>query len=278
MGLRINTNISSVQALRSLSDVTDDQNKAVQRLSSGKRINHAADDAAGLAISDKLQAEIRGTLQAKRNAQDGISMIQVAEGGMQEISNILVRLRELSVQSSSDTLGERERQFTDLEFQALSLEVDRIAKSTQFNGRSLLDGSVDDALDFQIGNRNDDFNDRISFEPTKATATLEHLGVDGLTITEKSDAQENLAKIDEAIETISSNRANLGSLQSRLESTVNNLETFQESSMAANSRIRDADIAVESANLARANILSAANTSILAQANSSPATALKLVA
>ena len=278
MGLRINTNISSVQALRSLSDVTDDQNKAVQRLSSGKRINHAADDAAGLAISDKLQAEIRGTLQAKRNAQDGISMIQVAEGGMQEISNILVRLRELSVQSSSDTLGERERQFTDLEFQALSLEVDRIAKSTQFNGRSLLDGSVDDALDFQIGNRNDDFNDRISFEPTKAIATLEHLGVDGLTVTEKDDAQENLAKIDEAIETISSNRANLGSLQSRLESTVNNLETFQESSMAANSRIRDADIAVESANLARANILSAANTSILAQANSSPATALKLVA
>ena len=278
MGLRINTNISSVQALRSLSDVTDDQNKAVQRLSSGKRINHAADDAAGLAISDKLQAEIRGTLQAKRNAQDGISMIQVAEGGMQEISNILVRLRELSVQSSSDTLGERERQFTDLEFQALSLEVDRIAKSTQFNGRSLLDGSVDDALDFQIGNRNDDFNDRISFEPTKAIATLEHLGVDGLTVTEKDDAQENLAKIDEAIETISSNRANLGSLQSRLESTVNNLETFQESSMAANSRIRDADIAVESANLARGDILSAANTSILAQANSSPATALKLVA
>ena len=278
MGLRINTNISSVQALRSLSDVTDDQNQAVQRLSSGKRINHAADDAAGLAISDKLQAEIRGTLQAKRNAQDGISMIQVAEGGMQEISNILVRLRELSVQSSSDTLGERERQFTDQEFQALSLEVDRIAKSTQFNGRSLLDGSVDDDLDFQIGNRNDDFNDRISFEPTKAIATLDHLGVDGLTVTEKEDAQENLAKIDEAIETISSNRANLGSLQSRLESTVNNLETFQESSMAANSRIRDADVAVESANLARANILSAANTSILAQANSSPATALKLVA
>jgi len=200
MGLRINTNISSVQALRSLSEVTDDQNKAVQRLSSGKRINHAADDAAGLAISDKLQAEIRGTLQAKRNAQDGISMIQVAEGGMQEISNILVRLRELSIQSSSDTLGERERQFTDLEFQALSLEVDRIAKSTQFNGRSLLDGSVDGKLDFQIGNRNDDFNDRISFEPTKATATLDHLGVDGLSITEKGDAQENLAKIDEAIE------------------------------------------------------------------------------
>ncbi len=278
MGLRINTNISSVQALRSLSDVTDDQNQAVQRLSSGKRINHAADDAAGLAISDKLQAEIRGTLQAKRNAQDGISMIQVAEGGMQEISNILVRLRELSVQSSSDTLGERERQFTDQEFQALSLEVDRISKSTQFNGRSLLDGSVDDDLDFQIGNRNDDFNDRISFEPTKAIATLEHLGVDDLSVTEKEDAQENLAKIDEAIETISSNRANLGSLQSRLESTVNNLETFQESSMAANSRIRDADVAVESANLARANILSAANTSILAQANSSPATALKLVA
>ena len=154
MGLRINTNISSVQALKSLSEVTDDQNKAVQRLSSGKRINHAADDAAGLAISEKLQAEIRGTLQAKRNAQDGVSMIQVAEGGMQEITNILVRLRELSIQAASDTLGDRERGFTNLEFQELSLEVDRIAKSTQFNGRSLLDGSVSESLDFQIGNRN----------------------------------------------------------------------------------------------------------------------------
>ena len=277
MGLRINTNISSVQALKSLSEVTDDQNKAVQRLSSGKRINHAADDAAGLAISEKLQAEIRGTLQAKRNAQDGVSMIQVAEGGMQEITNILVRLRELSVQAASDTLGDRERGFTNLEFEELSLEVDRIAKSTQFNGRSLLDGSVSDSLDFQIGNRNNSFNDRISFKPANATATVEHLGVDGLSIAEKGDAQENLSKIDQAIETISANRANLGSLQSRLESTVNNLETFQESSMAAFSRIRDADIAVESANLARANILSAANTSILAQANSSPATALKLI-
>jgi len=277
MGLRINTNISSVQALKSLSEVTDDQNKAVQRLSSGKRINHAADDAAGLAISEKLQAEIRGTLQAKRNAQDGVSMIQVAEGGMQEITNILVRLRELSVQAASDTLGDRERGFTNLEFEELSLEVDRIAKSTQFNGRSLLDGSVSDSLDFQIGNRNNAFNDRISFKPANATATVEHLGVDGLSIAEKGDAQENLSKIDQAIETISANRANLGSLQSRLESTVNNLETFQESSMAAFSRIRDADIAVESANLARANILSAANTSILAQANSSPATALKLI-
>jgi flagellin len=277
MGLRINTNISSVRALKSLSEVTDDQNKAVQRLSSGKRINQAADDAAGLAISEKLNAEIRGTLQAKRNAQDGVSMIQVAEGGMQEITNILVRLRELSIQSASDTLGDRERGFTDLEFQELSLEVDRIAKSTQFNGRSLLDGSVSDSLDFQIGNRNNAFNDRISFKPTNATATADHLGVDGLSIAEKGDAQTNLSKIDDAIETISANRANLGSLQSRLESTVNNLETFQESSMAAFSRIRDADIAVESANLARANILSAANTSILAQANSSPATALKLI-
>ena len=278
MGLRINTNMSSVRALRSLTETTNDQKKAVQRLSSGKRVNFAADDAAGMAISEKLNAEVRGALQAKRNAQDGISMIQVAEGGMNEINNILVRLRELSIQSASDTLGESERKFTDLEFQQLSKELDRIANSTRFNGMSLLDGSVDDQLDLQIGNLNDDFNDRMSFQPEDIVATSEELGVDGLNIEEKEDAQENLEKIDQAIQKISQNRATLGALQSRLESTTNNLEVFHENSMAAKSRIVDADIATESANLARANILSAANTSILAQANSSPATALKLVA
>jgi flagellin len=278
MGLRINTNISSINALRSLSKVTQDQDQAVERLSSGNRINSAADDAAGLAISEKLKAEIRGTLQAKRNAEDGISMIQVAEGGMDEISNILVRLRELSIQSASDTLGSKERNFADLEFQELTKEVDRIAQSTSFNGLNLLDGSVDGSLDFQIGNRNDEFNDRISFNPEKATVTGDNLGINSLGVSEKSDAQENLQVLDDAIEMISGNRANLGALQSRLESTINNLEVFRESSEAAKSRIRDADIATESANLARANILSAANTSILAQANSSPATALKLVA
>lgn len=278
MGLRINTNISSINALRSLSKVTQDQDKAVERLSSGNRINSSSDDAAGMAISEKLKAEIRGTLQAKRNAEDGISMIQVAEGGMDEISNILVRLRELSIQSASDTLGVKERRFADLEFQELAKEVDRISLSTSFNGLNLLDGSVVGSLDFQIGNRNDPFNDRISFNPEQATVTGDKLGINALSVAEKTSAQNNLQVIDDAIETISGNRANLGALQSRLESTINNLEVFRESSEAAKSRIRDADIATESANLARANILSAANTSILAQANSSPATALKLVA
>ena len=179
MGLRINTNMSSVRALRSLNETTSDQKQAVQRLSSGKRVNFAADDAAGMAISEKLNAEVRGALQAKRNAQDGISMIQVAEGGMNEINNILVRLRELSIQSASDTLGESERKFTDLEFQQLSKELDRIANSTRFNGMSLLDGSVDNQLDFQIGNLNDGFNDRISFQPEDIVATSDELGVDG---------------------------------------------------------------------------------------------------
>ena len=278
MGLRINTNISSINALRSLSKVTQDQDQAVERLSSGNRINSAADDAAGMAISEKLKAEIRGTLQAKRNAEDGISMIQVAEGGMGEITNILVRLRELSIQSASDTLGMKERNFADLEFQELSKEVDRISQSTSFNGLNLLDGTIEGSLDFQIGVRNDDFNDRISFNPGAATVTGDKLGINTLSVAEKADAQANLQVIDDAIETISGNRASFGALQSRLESTINNLVVFRESSEAAKSRIRDADIATESANLARANILSAANTSILAQANSSPATALKLVA
>jgi flagellin len=276
MGLRINTNIESLAAQRSLSKVRSEQGSSLEKLASGLRINRASDDAAGLAISEKLKANIRGTLQAKRNAQDGISMIQTAEGGLEETTNILIRLRELSVQAASDTLGEKERKFADLEFQQLSSEIDRIAGSTVFNGRKLLMGEGDQ-LDFQVGVLNDEFNDRISYNPADSVATTSELGVNGLNISEKSDAQTNLEKFDVAIDAINANRANLGALQNRLTSTVSNLDISVENASAANSRIRDTDIAETSAKLASSNIMSAAGTSVLSQANSASAAALKLI-
>ncbi len=276
MGLRINTNVQSLRAQNSLSKVEENKANTLAKLSSGSRINKAGDDAAGLAISEKLKANLRGTQQASRNAGDGISMIQTAEGGLNEVSNILIRLRELSVQSASDTIGEQERKFSDLEFQQLNQEIERIATSTQFNGKNLLSGEGD-SLDFQIGIMNDAKNDRLSFRPQDSNARSEALGVSGLTVLTKESSQENLEKIDTAINQVNSNRANLGALQNRLQSTISNLEVRSENLAAANSRIRDADIATESAEMAKSNILSSSATSVLAQANNSGATALKLI-
>ncbi len=276
MGLRINTNIQSIAAQRSLSKIREEQSESLEQLASGQRINRASDDVAGLAISEKLKANIRGTLQAKRNAQDGVSLIQTAEGGMGEVSNILIRLRELSVQAASDTIGDKERSFADLEFQQLSNEIDRIAGSTSFNGRHLLTGEGDQ-LEFQVGIMNDDFNDRIAYDPETSKATAGALGVKGLSIAEKGNAQDNLETIDLAIDAVNANRANLGALQNRLQSTVSNLDISVENSSAANSRIRDTDIAEVSAKLASSNIMSAASTSVLSQANSAPVSALKLI-
>ncbi len=276
MGLRINTNVQSMRAQSSLSKVENDKSDTLAKLSSGSRINKAGDDAAGLAISEKLKANIRGTQQATRNAGDGISMIQTAEGGLNESSNILIRLRELSVQAASDTIGDQERKFSDLEFQQLSKEMERIATSTQFNGKNLLSGEGD-KLDFQIGIMNDEKNDRLSYKPEESSARIKDLGVDGLGVLTKGDAQNNLEKIDSAINGVNANRASLGALQNRLQSTISNLESRTENLSAANSRIRDTDVAQESANLAKGNILSAAATSVLAQANNSGSSALKLI-
>ncbi|EQC44848.1 putative flagellin protein [Bacteriovorax sp. BSW11_IV] len=276
MGLRINTNVQSLAAQRNLGQVKNSQDNVFQKLSSGQRINKAGDDAAGLAISEKLKADIRSTRQATRNAGDGISMIQTAEGGLNEVSNILVRLRELSVQSASDTVGDTERGFTDLEFQSLVKEVDRIATSTKFNGKDLLSGEGD-TLDFQIGIQNNEGNDRISYQPQDSSARVADIGLEGLSVASKEGAQTNLETLDSAISKISGNRANLGALQNRLQSTINNLEVSTENLSAANSRIRDTDVAVETAEMARTNILSNSATSVLAQANQSSQGALRLV-
>lgn len=276
MGLRINTNVQSLRAQQSLGKVTREQEDSLAKMSSGTRINKAADDAAGLAISERLKAEIRGTQQAERNANDGVSMIQVAEGGLTEISNIMTRLRELSVQAASDTVGDVERGFTDKEYQNLVSEVTRIAESTEFNGRSLLNGEGEQ-LDWQVGTNNKEGIDRITFNPSEIEARADQLFVDGTNVLTKVDAQENLEKIDMAINKINEGRAGLGAMQNRLQSTMNNLSIKTENLSAANSRIRDTDVASESAKLARANILTAASSSVLAQANSSGNQALKLI-
>ncbi len=276
MGLRINTNTQSMQAQRSLSKVGREQSDVYSQLASGNRINKAGDDAAGLAISEKLKAEIRGSQQASRNAGDGISMIQTAEGGLNEVSNILVRLRELSVQAASDTIGENERKFSDMEYQQMTSELQRISESTEFNGIKLLNGEGE-KMEFQIGTKNNEFQDRIAFNPSDSSATLGALEVEGTKVLTKQDAQTNLEKIDGAINKVNSNRANLGALQNRLQSTMSNLEVKTENLAASNSRIRDTDVAHASAELARTNIVSSAVTSVLASANQNPASALRLI-
>jgi flagellin len=275
MGFRINTNVQSIAAQRNLTQVRSIQDRALERLSSGNRIVRAGDDAAGLAISEKLKSEIRSTRQAERNAGDGISLIQTAEGGLNEISNIIIRLRELSIQSASDTVGDVERKFSDLEFQNLTKEVDRIASSTRFNGRELLDGQGD-SVDIQIGAFNSD-NDRLNYEPRNSDGTSTTLGISGLSVTTKDQAQNNLEVLDTALNSINENRAGLGALQNRLGSTINNLQIKVENLSAANSRIRDTDVAIEAAELMRSNILSEASISVLAQANASGSGALKLI-
>ncbi|RZA05476.1 MAG: flagellin FliC, partial [Proteobacteria bacterium] len=214
--------------------------------------------------------------QANRNANDGVSLIQTAEGGINEVSNILLRLRELSVQAASDTVGDVERGFTDKEFQALKGEIDRIAQVTNYNGTSLLNGSGD-TLDFQVGIQNSPENDRLQYKTSNSDVTLGKLGLSSTGTNSKGDAQDNLSKIDMAIQSVNENRAGLGALQNRLSSTVNNLSVTTENLSAANSRIRDADMAVESSELTKQGILAQAGISVLSQANSAQQMALKLL-
>lgn len=276
MGLRIATNVQAINAQKNLYGLSNQISTTMARLSSGYRINRSADDAAGLAISENLKAQIRGFKQANRNANDGISLVQVAEGGLNEISGMLVRLRELAIQTSSDTVGDRERALVDVEYQQLKEEIERVAQTTQFNGAPLLNG-MGGILDFQVGVYNDPINDRISFDAGAGNATLESLMLTELNVASKESSQESLAFVDEAMSFIGSARANLGALQNRLQTTSEVLGTAEENFAAANSRIRDTDIAAESTALAKNNILMNAATSVLAQANTQQQLALKLL-
>jgi flagellin len=275
MGFRINTNVSSIAAQRNIGKTNQAQESSLAKLSSGSRITKASDDAAGLAISEKLKAEIRSSKQADRNTNDGISMVQVAEGGLNETQNILTRLRELAIQSSSDTVSDSERGFTNMEYQNLVQEMDRISASTAFNGRKLLDGSGD-TYDFQVGTKADEHS-MISYDAGQVNASTSELGIEGLNVASKDSAQSSLSNVDAAIEKVSGQRAFLGALQNRLTSASNSLQVTQENMSAANSRIRDVDYAEETAKNATNSILQAAGTSVLAQANMSSQSALKLI-
>jgi flagellin len=248
----------------------------MEKLASGNRVNRAGDDAAGLAISEALKAQIRGLKQASRNAQDGISLVQVAEGSMSEISSILIRLRELSVQSASDTVGPTERQFLNVEYDQLVSEIDRIAEGTEFNGTQLLAG-VGSILDFQVGTRNNPEIDRISFDASKADANSIALGVNLTSVADKASAQNALSAIDQAIVSVNAMRADFGAVQNRLQSTVANIQVSIENMSAANSRIRDVDVAEETSEMTKNNILLQAGSSVLAQANQQANVALGLL-
>jgi flagellin len=276
MGLRINTNTASLNAQRNLRSSKLGLDKSLERLSSGHRINRAGDDAAGLAISENLRAQIRGLKQSQRNAQDGVSLVQVAEGSLNEISGILIRLRELAVQAASDTIGPVERQFLNVEFDQLVSEIDRIADGTEFNGTLLLSGTGS-ILDFQVGTRNDPNIDRLSFDASKADANSAALGVNLTSVADKASAQNSLSALDTAIVSVSAMRADFGAVQNRLQSTINNIAVSVENMSAANSRIRDVDVAEETAEMTMNNVLLQAGTSVLAQANQSSQIALGLL-
>lgn len=276
MGLRISTNVGALNAQKNLYMTQINAGKSMARLASGQRINQAADDAAGLAISENLKAQIRGLRQANRNANDGISLVQIAEGSLNEVSNMMIRLRELGVQAASDTIGDTERKFLDVEYQQLKSEMQRVTESTQYNGYDLLNGTGG-ILDIQVGVQNDPFKDRISFNAGAANSTLEALGMVAESVATKEGAQQSLNVVDNAMISVNAIRANFGAMQNRLQSTSNNLLIYDENMSAANSRIRDTDVAAESSELVRNNILMQAGVSTLSQANQFPQLALKLL-
>lgn len=292
MGLRIRTNVSSLNAQRRLGETTKNMNENMEKLSSGYRINKSADDAAGLAISETLGGKIRSMDQAKRNANDGISLIQVAEGGMNEVSNILVRMRELATQAASDTIGNTERSYSNKEYNEMVKEIDRIAGTTEFNGIKLLGGADEnngtEKLTFHIGagDGHVENTDTIDFDIDKIKMNTEVLGIEGGAAIgpeeaggdfDRQTAADKLSIIDTAIQTIAGSRAELGAKQSRLGSTINNLGVQIENMSTSRSRIRDVDFASVTSEFTQNRILSQAGTSVLSQASSMPELALKLL-
>ena len=273
MGLRVNNNIASLNAQRNLATTTNNLSRSLERLSSGLRITRASDDAAGLAISERFRAEVKSLQQAQRNASDGISLLQIAEGALNETSGILTRLRELAIQSANGTLGSAERTILDNEFNDLVSEIGRIAQVTEFNGTKLLDGTAA-SVTFQVGTNNT-ANDKITVTGVNATAT--GVGVSTAGIDTVTNAQAALSLIDSAIGTVASLRAGFGTAQNRLESTIRSIAVAVENTSAAESRIRDVDVASETAILTKNQVLQQAGISILAQANVSTQNALALL-
>lgn len=274
MGLRVNTNIASLNAQRSLARTTETLQSNFRRLSTGLRISTAADDAAGLAISERFRAQIRSTNQAIRNAQDGISLTQTGEGALNEVSNILIRLRELSIQAANGSVSDDDRNTLDQEFQDLISEIDRIAQSTSFNGVRLLDGTGS-TIQFQVGIGVTAGVDTISLSTSDTLAST--LGLSTLSVGSGGDFSIAISRVDDAINTVSQVRGQFGAIQNRLTTTIENLRIQSENQSAAESRIRDVDVAIETAALTKNSILQQAAISILSQANTQPQTALQLL-
>lgn len=279
MGMTVNTNMASLIAQKNLGKTTGALTKSVERLSSGLRINRAADDAAGLALSTTLKAQIRSINQAVRNANDAVSLLQTAEGGMFEMSNILLRMRELAEQAANESLGNTERGYLNDEYLALKSEITRISDVTEFAGKKLLDGTISGTgVRFQVGFKNT-ANDRLSFSMNDTDAAALGLNTTGAnSISTAALAQSALEVIDQsAIMVLSDRRGEIGALQNRLEYTIANLTASAENFTAANSRIEDADFALETALYVKSQILMQAGTSVLAQANVLPQQALTLL-
>jgi flagellin len=305
MGLRIASNVQALTAQRNLNVTAEANSASMEKLASGFRINKAADDSAGLAISEKLKSDVRGLNMARRNASDGVSLIQTAEGGLNEVGNILSRLRELAVQGSSDTVGDTERGFLNQEFSQLKNEITRISLSTEYNGTLLIGGDLSDAdenlktrsndypLEIQIGKNyftSLDSKDnaapinvlRIDLQDINSSVGEKGLNLgeapeDGAHVASKDAAQQTINRVDDAITKVSGYRATLGALQNRLNSAMSNLAVQAENANAANSRIRDTDFADESARLTQTNILKQSGVAVLAQANQTPQLALRLL-
>ena len=271
MGLRVNTNVSSLAAQRNLSRVTDRLVRNYSRLSSGLRIATAADDAAGLAVSERMRAQIKSLGVASRNAQDGISLVQTAEGALAEVSNILGRMRELAMQASNGTLDTEDRATLDTEFQALDDELDRIATTTEFNGINLLDGTSS-SIPIQVGL---DSGDTIVVSGGDTQSTT--LGVDSLLVDTTTNATSALASIDTAISSVNTTRGDMGATQNRMSSALASILNARENLSSAESRIRDVDVASETADLTRNSIMQQASVSVLQQANVQPQIALSLL-
>lgn len=276
MGMRITTNVASLNAQKVMTTNSREMQKSMAQLSTGSRITKAGDDAAGLAISENLKAQIRSYGQAARNANDGISMIQTAEQSMGEVSNIVTRLRELGVQAASDTIGDQERGFINKEVGALKSEIQRVADSASFGSRKLLDGTGGQ-YDIHIGTGNNESTDWITYDSASTDVTLNTLGIADLDFTNKEGARAGLQSLDAAQGSVNGSRANLGALQNRLASSSDVIGTMVENLNAANSRIRDTDVAASSSELARNNVLMQGTVATLAQANQMPQMALKLI-
>jgi flagellin len=271
----INTNVMSLTAQRNLNASQNDLSTAIQRLSSGLRINSAKDDAAGLAIATRMTSQINGLNQAVRNANDGISMAQTTESALGEVTNNLQRIRELAVESANGTYSTADRAALDVEVQQRLAEIDRIASKTTFNGQNVLDGSLG-SVDFQVGAN---VGDTVAVDFSTIDATTATLGVTGISVTgaDATNANAAITAVDTALTSVNTARSTLGAVQNRFQSTVANLQSISESTASSRSQIQDADFAAETAAMSRAQILQQAGVSVLSQANAMPQSVLKLL-